>query len=473
MPKRDALATEMKIMPVSVPTFAKIGLRRPHRSTTMLYYVLAIIIMLYLALPSRVLLLLGWHYVGGGSGIEKIHPATYLLLFSLCISLVFDQQFRWRVTARVASDSSLLCFIAAVTVTAAYAYLGAAASIAPFVDTFFSAIVTTIIITCMPKQSLTFLRRLVDIFFIINVLLIFTEVILQRDFLSEYLVGVVRTPEELVVLGAQRSGDFGRISALFGHPLDAAFLFGIYSISNLVSTPPRFSRMTVGRVGLSLLSYLAIFPSQSRSSMVVTGIILLLYMTYSAVSGAIKGYVDKASVAFAFFCMFLWSVGFFDPMLSRFQYDYGSALSRDYALEILQQASTSDLWFGLPVAELDAIQQSFGIIAIEISWVNFILVGGLITTIPLFATLCLFLFRSLRLYCDSGIYFVSLLILESTFASNSIWSKTTVLTGSLIVGISFLRRNDAPLKYQRAPIKASRVERLAGMVKQANARSSR
>ena len=115
-------------------------------------------------------------------------------------------------------------------------------------------------------------------------------------------------------------------------------------------------------------------------------------------------------------------------MLDRFQYDNGSALSRDYALQILEQSSASALWFGLPLAELAAIQQSYGLTAIEISWVNFIMVDGLIATIPLFITYCFFLFRSTRLYCDFGIYFVSLLILVSTSANNGIWSKTTVLT---------------------------------------------
>ena len=134
-------------------------------------------------------------------------------------------------------------------------------------------------------------------------------------------------------------------------------------------------------------------------------------------------------------------------MLDRFEHDYGSALSRDFALDILQNASTFTLWFGFTQSDLNELQRSFGLIAIEIAWINFILAGGLITAIPLFITFCLFLFRSLRNYCDVGIYFVSLLIFESTFASNSIWSKSSVLTSSLIVGISFLRRSDLLLKF--------------------------
>jgi hypothetical protein len=169
---------------------------------------------------------------------------------------------------------------------------------------------------------------------------------------------------------------------------------------------------------------------------------------------ATKGYINKAGVIFALLMgiaivplsMILWNVGFFDEMLRRFQFDYGSALSRDFALKILEQSSATDLWFGLPAEELSALQQSFGLIAIEISWVNFILVGGLITTIPFFVTFCLFLFRSIRKYCEVGIYFVSALVLVSTFASNSIWAKTTVLTSSLVVGISFLRRDVSTVK---------------------------
>lgn len=91
-------------------------------------------------------------------------------------------------------------------------------------------------------------------------------------------------------------------------------------------------------------------------------------------------------------------------------------------------------------ADLYNIQIGLGLIAIEISWVNFVLVGGLITALPLFITFCLFSFRSLRRYCDFGIYFVSLLIFESTLASNSIWAKTTAFAAGVTIAISFLRK---------------------------------
>jgi hypothetical protein len=55
-------------------------------------------------------------------------------------------------------------------------------------------------------------------------------------------------------------------------------------------------------------------------------------------------------------------------MLLRFQYDAGSALTRDCALDFLQSISTFVLWLGLSQSELNTIQQGLGLIAIEISW---------------------------------------------------------------------------------------------------------
>ena len=432
-------------------TFGKMKVRRPLTLTALLSYLQVITVFLYLPLSTQILLLLRWHYVGGGSGVEKLHPATYLLFVILSVSLFADQRFRHLAIGLIASDLSLAWFAGTIVLTALYTYLMAGASLSPFVDTFLAAIVTAIIIIAMPRRSLSLLGWLVDIFFIVNIVMIFSEVILQADFMSQYFRAVIRTPEELVVLGPQGRGtEYGRLAGVFGHPLNAALLLGIYSISILVSTPMQFSVKSVWRVTLAFAAYLAIFPTGSRSSMIATTTILLLYIIYSA----FRGRTNTAALTFAFFGgislailgFFLWSGGFFDPMLNQFDHDYGSALSRDYALEILNNSSPSDVLFGLSQEQLNSLAASLNLGEIEISWINFILAGGLITAIPLFVTLCLFLFFSLPRYCHPGIYFVSLLILESTGASNSIWSKTTAFTSCLIVGLSFLRRDSFDLR---------------------------
>ena len=355
-------------------------------------------------------------------------------------------------------------FVAAIIFTAAYDILLGNASVAPFVDTFLTAALTTIVLTCVPFPAIVLIRRIIDLVFVFNIFLIFVEYILQVDFVAPYVAGLIRTPEEFVVLGGNF---FGRMPALFGHPLNAATLFGVYSIANLASVPMRLSTAALVRLSLALLSYLAIFPTESRASMVATTIILALYLACLGVGTIAKGRISVAGLTLTLFvvlgfglaAMFLLETGFFDKMLLRFQYDYGSSLTRDYALDILQSASPSALSVGLSQSETNTIQSSFGLVAIEISWVNFILVGGLVTTIPLFIAFCLFLFVSLPRYCSLGIYFVSLLILESTFASNSIWSKTTIVTSSLIVAISMLRRDVIHQRDVAPTTSATRVHR--------------
>lgn len=440
--------------------------RRPAIVTAALPYALGLSAFLYLVLSTHVLLLVGWHYVGGGSALQKLHPATYLLGAGLPVALLIDFQFRRRLIGQIAVDPPVVTFILAVVATAVYTTMLGGASVAPFVDTFGGAIMTVVVLTCIPKRPLIFLRLLVDIFFIVNIILIFWEFLVHKDFLSQYLLNFIRTPEEYVVLGPQRAeSSFGRMSALFGHPLTAALLFGIYTIATLVSTRLSFSPRSISRLCIVVFSYLAIFPTGSRASMVATTIVIMLYVAQSTMGTVIRGYINAAGltlsvlvgIAAIFLGIILWNAGFFDQILERFQFDYGSASTRSRALEILQQASTSQLWFGMPQDDLVNIQLGLGMIAIEVSWINFILIGGLITTIPLFVTFCLFIFRSLRKYCAFEIYFVSLLIFESTLASNSIWSKTTAFTSCLIIAICFLRRDLLPNPHKKiAPTSGTR-----------------
>lgn len=436
-------------------------LRRPLGIVALLQlhsYVLVTAILLYLVISAPVLVALDWHYVGGGSEAEKIHPATYMLVAALCFSLIIDRQFRLRVMTRFLTDGYILSFFAAVTATAGYAYLFKGASLAPFIDTFYSAILTAVILTCVRQRPLIFFRRLVDIFFVTSALIIFWETATNRNLLSELLISSSAVREGIgILLPHESASGFNRVSALFGHPLDAALLLGAYCVSNFVALRVRFSRAVVVRLLMSALTLVAIFPTGGRTSLVVTIVSLVLYSAYCVIGWGVKGKINKAAITLATITVVivgllgivLYSVGFFDPMLDRFHSDYGSALSRDYAFEILGQARGSALWFGLSIQDILGFQRSFGLIAIEISWINFILVGGLITAIPLFVTYLLFLFRSMRRYCSFGIYFVSSLLVVATAASNGIWSKTTVLAASLGIAISFLRRDFQPAERLR------------------------
>ena len=130
------------------------------------------------------------------------------------------------------------------------------------------------------------------------------------------------------------------------------------------------------------------------------------------------------------------------------------ALLPDLALYMLFNLSPNDLWFGMSedqVFNLLSVQAEYGLVAIEISWVNFILVCGLFFTIPIFISFVLFFFRFLPKYCGWQALFPSAFLLINTFLSNGIWSKTLILSTSVMLMIAILgQRSFWSGNYRRA-----------------------
>jgi hypothetical protein len=409
-------------------------------------------IFLYLMLSPVMLLIFHWQYLGGGSGIQKIHPATYLICAAFLASFTIDGRFRATVFTRVIQDRPLVWFAVAVGATAGYSVIIRGASVAPFVDTFFAAIVTYVVLISVPVAPLKLLRFLIHVFFIVNIAAIMLEYVTKTSLLASYTADVVRTREVLVLLGSQGGvASLTRPAGLFGHSLNAAALLGVYAIANLVSVPARLSMKAVGRLILALAAAAAIFPTGGRAALVALVLVVAIYLLVLIVRSAFSKYVSKSGATlFVLFAAavivvipLMWQLGLFDLMIERFQYDYGSSLSREMAAEMLGNASWSELWIGSSVEHIESMQQSYGLIAIEISWVNFILVSGLVFTIPLFVAYCFFLFGSLPRYCGFHSYAVAMFILIVTSSSNGIWSKSAVFLLSLTIAMVFLRRDIA------------------------------
>ena len=87
------------------------------------------------------------------------------------------------------------------------------------------------------------------------------------------------------------------------------------------------------------------------------------------------------------------------------------------------------------------VQAELKLVAIEISWVNFILTCGLVFTLPLFVSYSLFLLRFLPRYCAAPAILPCGFLLVVTAASNSIFAKTTVLTTSFVIILAFFRKS--------------------------------
>ena len=416
-----------------ITTDQRIRRRNASWLASLIQHMFTLATMLFFILPPSVFNLMGWHYLGGGTEFEKIHIATYLLVATFIWLWLIDPRFRGNVTHLCLTDWTLISFMLAVGATASYAVLVKHVSIAPFVDTFLAALMVTIGWICLPPKNLRFLRYLLDIYFVTNIAIL----------LLEY-------GTKSVLIGPAFGGQF-RAVAFFENPLSAANLLGVYCIANLVSKPIKFTRECLIRLTLAFLTLCAIFTTGGRTAMVVTILILLAYLVISAMRQIASGHVNRAAVVYGFFgfpvlavcVMVLLQLGLFDTMLSRFEYDIGSASSRLVALDLASNMPTGELWGGLPQSNIAALvlrQAELNQVAIEISWVNFVLTCGLVLTVPLFATYLLFLTRFLPRYCGTLAILPGIYLLIITAASNGIWAKTTMLTTSFAIILAFFRK---------------------------------
>jgi hypothetical protein len=393
---------------------------------------------LYFLLPGDILLAFGWNYLGGGAQFEKIHVATYLVIFIFALLLFADGRFRNAAISICCTELSFAGFGITISGVALYAIAEKHVSIAPFIDTFVAALVITIGFICLSGRFLRVFRYLLDVYFIASIAIMFIEYYRKAD---------------IFFPNALRYHDFYRASALFEGPLSAASLLALYSLVILISTRISLSLSCAMRLLLSFASFAAILTTGGRTSLVAGVVIGIGYFGISLINQMRRGYFAKAGLIYGGIAVplvivgvvILISLGFFDTIAARFQNDIGSAYSRELALDMLSNMSIGDLWFGLSASDvlnLVSIQKELGLIAIEISWVNFILVCGLIFVIPLFIAYLFFLFCFLPKYCGWSVIYLSLFLLITTAASNGIWSKTTVLSTSMAMFISFLRTVD-------------------------------
>ncbi len=402
-----------------------------------LRYLMAVTTVLFLWMPPSVFELVGWGYLGGGPEYEKIHLATYLLVATTLALFLVDARFRGNVLYLCLTDWRLIFFALAIGATAVYAIFFKQLSIAPFVDTFLAALLIVIVWICLQYDNLRQLRLLLDIYFVTNIALLFLE------YLAKVLVIGSLTPDSWEL------GQF-RARAFFENQLSAATMLGVYCIANLVSTKVALTPASMFRMLLALASFAAIFTTGGRTALVVTGLVICLYLLITVVGQLTTGRFNRAGLVYAIVGMpflvagvlLLLYLGFFDTMLSRFEHDIGSANTRQIAIDLIASLPTADLWLGMSREDLAALvqrQADLNLLAIEISWANFILACGLALTIPLFAAYVIFLFSFIPYYSSRWAIMPSLFLLIVTAASNGIWAKTTVLSTSFAIILALLR----------------------------------
>lgn len=333
-------------------------------------------VFLYFILPGNLLVLMGWDYLGlsGGPAFEKIHLATYLLVSVFGLLLIFDTRFRNIAPAICFTNFPFAAFSISAAATALFAVIVRQVSIAPFIDTLGTAIIATLGMICLPVAYMSKFRRLLDAYFVVSIAIIFFEYFTKTAIVNP---GAYNHYQESF-----------RASALFEGPLSAASLLGLYSLVVLISTRIDFSLYCIGRLLLSLMAFVAVLTTGGRTAFVATAVVISGFLGFSVFRQIRLGYLNKAAAVYFVIAIPLVigalivaiSLGLFDTIIERFQNDIGSALSRKLAVDLVLNMSTGELFFGLSatdVLNLVSVQAEYNLIAIEVSWINFILVCGL------------------------------------------------------------------------------------------------
>lgn len=317
------------------------------------------------------------HYVITGGGFyEKVHPATYLVLIALFLSLIRHGDPIGQLGRIFADAPWLLLFLICWTWLLVYMI----ATEQPFtgiIDTFLLPVLLCVLLWPLSPQEKRPILWALHLAIFVNILIGYYE----------YFSGHRLIPLSLgdvVVLGEWRA------SALLGHPLTASGVVATYvialvfrpalcpspvlrlpliafSLASLMAFGGRTSLVTVLFIltGAAAIQLFRILRGQRMSLLAVIGTICLLFIGAAAI-------------------FFVFELGTFDKMILRFASDRGSAQSRYGAVNLLSHFDWHELIWGPDQARASALQQAYGLkYGVENFWISCIVQYGIVTTVLL------------------------------------------------------------------------------------------
>lgn len=403
---------------------------------------LALIVLIYFLISNLALNAIGLNYEdAGGNPLEKIHPATFLSCLTLAVAgLMRRKPLEDAFNALVSAPGATLLVLSALFLMFHSIFV----SNLPFtqlIDALVAPVVVFFLFRSLTEDRARRLSYLIHALFLINSLLA----------IAEYTLGFRLTP--LIAVGTELSADW-RSSAFFGHPLANASLTATYLLAMAIGAgrdlpfPVRLAAITAstvamitfgGRVATVLLILFVAIAALARLAVMARG-------------GAFSRQTLLAWLVMipviALIVMIAANSGFLDQFLSRFSDDDGSAAARLDMLELFRYLPWHELLFAPDPAFITSLRSTYRLdFGIESFWIAFILTYGIVPSLPLFAALLLFGREVIRASGPKAVW-LALLVLGVASASTSLSSKTTVLTTSIILTLTFFRAGGPALTGQ-------------------------
>jgi len=389
-----------------------------------------VIVFLLFAVSSGMLGRLGINHGGvTGAIASKIHPATYLALFTVALVAVARRNPASFFASLLTRQPGTLAFLLAILMLAAYISFDGRKGIATIFDTYLLAVAVALIAAEREARDFVRMEKLVHVLLAANAALA----------LLEYAVGFRFFPFRFE--GVEFEWDM-RSTGLSGHPLENAQLTGIYIMALLGGGGVSMPKML--RPAAVLLQLAAMVPFGGRTAMLLTLAMMTLWLIpqiLHLLRGGRMSLVALASIAIlvpvlALAVVAIAAGGFFDVLLVRFVDDSGSAKTRIEMFEIFSQLSAHDILIGANPEMVDSIRRSLGLeLGIENPVVRLLLYQGALFTGFLVAGLTLFIIEIVRrLRPGYGMALTFFLIIVNSYESIS--NKTTGLAQFIVLMIA-------------------------------------
>ncbi len=344
-----------------------------------------LVLVLLFTISAMLLFQLGIHYESpGGSALHKIHPATFLAVFTLGVFILRHSHPLVYANDLMKQHKGTLVFLLCWCLLLSYLILVQKQPFTPLIDTFLMPVFVFLILLQVQGGSRHKLALLLHGLMFLNAAIGYYE----------FFSGARLIP---LMAGELLLADEWRSSALFGHPLMNASLTGSYllilAFGGGKDLPPLLRPLMM----IMTLGALVVFGG--RVSLVLSLLVLALLgmATLAALAGGLRFGLGGAMLVvaavpvLALAGFFLLEAGFFDQLMQRFADDKGSAAARFAMFDLFQVLNWRDILLG-PDPGIIATQMKLqGLVGIESFWIAFVLSYGLIISAVFFTGLIFFL----------------------------------------------------------------------------------
>lgn len=355
----------------------------------------------------------------GGNPLFKIHPATYLSVFTIIVLALGGELNHYLEIIRE-EKFGLTYYLLSWLALELFIITSIDMPATGTIDTFLLAGMLAFLIFGLKENEKSGVEIFIDLFILANCIISIGELLLGSRFIPVTIgslkLGIMHFPNEW------RPGGF------LGHPLANATVTGSYFLINLVNERKLqfpFRMFMLGLTGITLLA------CGSRAAIAFLVVCAAFFFCREFANGLTRGAIRKDIVsifviivpAMSIGLVLLLSSGILDKFIARIYEDGGSALSRSLMFRLMGDLTWRQIVFPSSGAWSADLVQRYGMMAVESFWLGFILLYGLVGTVIFWPGLYAFC-RSIMRHTQGYAPLLVLYFFANASVSASISSKT-------------------------------------------------